>query len=337
MLYMKILEAAYYNENDPFAYQWLLNLIEHNLIAPGDVDGRSIEDVPPADVAPYRQAHFFAGIGVWSHALQHAGYQPRSAKERVWTMSCPCQPFSAAGKGAGFADERHLWPAAYWLIQQCRPELLFGEQVAHGGGVPWLDLVHADLEAIQYTCGAVNLPACGFGAPHIRQRAWWVAYAGDAADNVAHAEREQRRSRGKCYRSDEDGEKVWNFHRENFNPRSDAGSLEHSKRGRRFGRQTSPSADYHAGPTSEREKGDHGSGEPDTHWPAPTPADALNGYWQSPDWLLCTDGKYRPVRSGTQPLANGVAQRVGRLRAYGNAIVGPVAAEFIKAALEVVP
>ena len=106
-----MIEAAYYNENDPFAYQWLLNLIKKKLITEGDVDGRSIEDVPPCDVAPYRQAHFFAGIGVWSYALRKAKYSERSPSERVWTGSCPCQPFSAAGQGGGFADERHLWPA----------------------------------------------------------------------------------------------------------------------------------------------------------------------------------------------------------------------------------
>lgn len=45
--------TAYYNENDPFAANWLRELIKANLIAPGDVDERSIEDVTPNDVAPY--------------------------------------------------------------------------------------------------------------------------------------------------------------------------------------------------------------------------------------------------------------------------------------------
>jgi hypothetical protein len=55
--------------------------------------------------------------------------------EPIWTGSCPCQPFSAAGKGGGFADERHLWPAFHWLIEQCRPELVLGEQVASKDGL----------------------------------------------------------------------------------------------------------------------------------------------------------------------------------------------------------
>jgi len=60
--------TAYYNENDPTAAQWLRNLIAAGLIAPGDVDERSITDVRPADLRGYAQCHFFAGIGVWSRA-----------------------------------------------------------------------------------------------------------------------------------------------------------------------------------------------------------------------------------------------------------------------------
>jgi DNA (cytosine-5)-methyltransferase 1 len=107
--------AAYYNEIDKQAAQWLRNLIDAGLIAKGDVDERSIEDVRPGDLRGYTQCHFFAGIGVWSYALRRAGW---SDDRPVWTGSCPCQPFSAAGEGAGFADERHLWPAFFHLISE---------------------------------------------------------------------------------------------------------------------------------------------------------------------------------------------------------------------------
>ena len=53
---------AYYNEIDPYAAQWLRNLIMGGHIAPGDVDERSIEDVHPDDLKPYTQCHFFAGL-----------------------------------------------------------------------------------------------------------------------------------------------------------------------------------------------------------------------------------------------------------------------------------
>ena len=105
---------AYYNENDPFAAQWLRNLIAAGHIAAGDVDDRSIKDVQPEDLKGYTQCHFFAGIGGWSYALRLAGWPD---DKPVWTGSCPCQPFSQAGQKAGFSDIRHLWPTWDNLIE----------------------------------------------------------------------------------------------------------------------------------------------------------------------------------------------------------------------------
>ena len=166
--------SAYYNEIDPFAADWLRGLIRAGHIAPGEVDTRSIEDVAPDDLAGFAQCHFFAGIGTWSYALRRAGW----ADDRpVWTGSCPCQPFSAAGKRRGTADERHLWPAFFHLIGQCRPVTVFGEQVASCDGLAWFDLVLSGLEGTGYAVGVVDTCAAGFGAPHIRQRLYWVAHA----------------------------------------------------------------------------------------------------------------------------------------------------------------
>lgn len=164
--------AAYYNEIDPFAAQWLRELINAGAIAPGDVDERDIADVDPDDLAGFCQCHFFAGIGVWSYALRLAGWPD---DRPVWTGSCPCQPFSSAGKRAGFVDERHLWPEFSRLIRECRPATVFGEQVASKDGLAWLDLVQNSLENAGYACGALDTCAAGVGAPHIRQRLYWVA------------------------------------------------------------------------------------------------------------------------------------------------------------------
>ncbi len=166
------LTKAYYNEHDPKAAAWLRELIKQGHIAYGDVDERSIEDVSPHELKGYTQCHFFAGIGVWSYALRRAGWPD---DRQVWTGSCPCQPFSSAGKAGGFDDERHLWPTFHHLIEQCNPDTVFGEQVASKDGLAWLDLVQADLEGTGYATGAVDLCAAGIGAPHIRQRLWFVA------------------------------------------------------------------------------------------------------------------------------------------------------------------
>ncbi|MBT1426893.1 DNA cytosine methyltransferase [Dickeya dianthicola] len=165
---------AYYNEIDKFAAQWLRNLIDAGHIAPGIVDTRSIEDVTANDIHGFTQCHFFAGIGVWSYALRRAGW-PDS--KPVWTGSCPCQPFSAAGKKGGVADERHLWPAFFHLIHQRRPDVVFGEQVASSDGRAWFDTVQNDMENVDYACAALDLCAAGVGAPHVRQRLFWVAHA----------------------------------------------------------------------------------------------------------------------------------------------------------------
>lgn len=171
--------TAYYNEHDPKAAAWLRELIKQGVITDGEVDERSIEDVVPADLVRFDRCHFFAGIGVWDHALTEAGW-PDS--RRVWTGSCPCQPFSAAGKGAGFDDERHLWPSWFHLIDTYRRSIgriptIFGEQVASKDGLTWLDTVQTDLEAIGYATATIDFPSAGVGAPHIRQRLYFVADA----------------------------------------------------------------------------------------------------------------------------------------------------------------
>lgn len=163
----------YYNENDPKAAAWLQELINAGHIPQGHVDERSITTVSPTDLRGYRQCHFFAGIGGWPLALQLAGVSPDTP---LWTGSCPCQPFSNAGKRLGTDDERHLWPVWAKLIEQCKPPTVFGEQVASKSGRAWLCGVRAQMETMGYAVGAADLCAAGVSSPQIRQRLWWVGY-----------------------------------------------------------------------------------------------------------------------------------------------------------------
>ena len=268
--------AAYYNEFEPYAAEWLRNLIKKGLIADGEVDERSIVDVSPEDLRGFTQCHFFAGIAGGPLALRLAGWPD---ERPVWTGSCPCQPFSIGGDGKGFEDERHLWPEFHRLIAECRPPVIFGEQVASKAGLVWLDAVFADLEGSGYAAGAVDCCAAGVGAPHIRQRLWFVAH------RLANAHDTRLEGWGGTI-----GCEV----------RADGQAAARGSCG--------------------------GDGAPSQ----------ANGCWRDADWLLCRDGGWRPVEPGTRPLAHGISGRVGRLRAYGNAVVPQVAAEVIGAYMEIV-
>jgi DNA (cytosine-5)-methyltransferase 1 len=293
---------AYYNENDQFAVAWLRNLIARNLIARGEVDARSIVDVRASDLAGYTQHHFFAGIGVWSYALRCAGWED---DRPVWTGSCPCGPFSIIGRRHGFTDERHLWPVWAPLISECRPRIVLGEQVASKDGLAWLDLVHADMEAADYTVGAIDLCAAGVGAPHIRQRLYWVGLAG-----IARLER---------HAGNGDDATGWALPCRPAAAAMSSGALALADMERREEQRATRLHNHGTQGHNSARRG------------------PVNGHWREADWLLCRDERWRCVEPGTFPLAHDAANRVGRLRGYGNALVAPVAQAFIEAVMEAMP
>jgi len=330
---------AWYNEIDSFAAEWLRELARNGHIAEGKVDDRSILQVAPDDIG-HGQAHFFAGIGAWSYALRLAGWPDDLP---VWTGSCPCQPFSVAGKRRGVGDSRHLWPVWRALIAECRPPIVFGEQVASPAGRGWLSDVRADLEALGYAVGAADLCAAGVGAPHVRQRLFWGAV------RVENTDRERREGERVQLRPWQEGPALPEA---SWRSTSSGGRLgdSHGESARRIVAGPPAEKAGHASPRhsaggvgdSAGSPGTGGSGRlgdsdgtgPQRSWHGwPT---AYTDPWADPIWIDCADGKRRPAKPSIQPVAHGATARMGRLRAYGNAIVPQVAAAFIRSFVEAI-
>lgn len=345
----------YYNEWDKGAAAWLRELIKRGHIPFGVVDERSITEIRPEDLDGFTQCHFFAGIGGWPLALRLAGV---SEDTPCWTGSPPCQPFSAAGKQLGQFDPRHLAPVFLDLISECRPPVLFGEQVAAAIGKSWMCDLQTHLEGEDYAVGFAVLPACSVGAPHKRDRLFFGAH--NLAESLC-AERDRERLHGlgksnqtqrsrtaaeptgrgysgglvyadserlqrKRRDSDSQGREGQNIRQAGLRngARAETDDLAYpSQRGR--GKERENARRVIVGDSAEgRAAGCGTSGGNSAAYPR-------HGFWSDADWLGCRDGKFRPVEPGTFPRANGIPARVGRLRGYGNAIVPQVAAEFIKA------
>ena len=336
--------AAYYNELDPSAAAWLRELIRRNLIAPGDVDERSIADVKPSDLMGYRQCHFFAGIGIWSYALRLADWPD---DQECWTGSCPCQPFSAAGKGEGYADERHLWPHWHRLIGERRPAAIFGEQVDAAIRTGWLDDVCLSLESLGYAVGAISFPACSVGAPHIRQRLYFVANSAQARRSpyITWQEPNQRqKSSDNC-----EGRELWpSLVRhgatcelaDTTDPRRpgarqhDGGSPSLSTRSEQCSADGIMGNADNEGSQGRQLLGTIEGGNSADRRIARSPG-ATNGFWHNAEWIACRDGKSRPVEPGVTPLVTGTPARVVKLRGYGNSINAEAAKAFIQAYMSI--
>lgn len=321
----------YYNEFDKKTAAWLRELIAQGYLPKGHVDDRSIVDVQPGDLDGYTQCHFFAGIGGWPYALQLADWP---TTKPVWTGSCPCQPFSVAGKGLGTKDARHLWPEMFRLIRECRPTTVFGEQVASKAGREWLGHLLADVESVGYAGAGSDLCSAGVGADHVRQRLFWVAdskHDGSYRANGLASIEDKYRSDGRLSLGDSN---------------QTVGLADSTSNGLEGGRgkdirwRNEGIQARGNGPWSGSAFGDSGllhatSGrraQDDDSLASEQPhqADARGGTTT----VLCGDGKTRRLGSGITPVAHGIPARVVRLRGYGNAIDPRVASEFIGAFMD---
>lgn len=365
------MSRAYYNEIDKFAAAWLRELIKAGAIAPGDVDERDIRDVQPSDLEGYTQCHFFAGIGVWSYALRNAGWPDNRP---VWTGSCPCQPFSAAGGRSGFADDRHLWPHWFHLISKRRPAVCFGEQVASKDGLAWLDIVHNHMEAADYAFAAVDTCSAGVGAPHIRQRLRFAAHAGrdgqlrsaqpysgsvqpeqqaprranDAGrclvGALAHGESQRRAGRP----DDEDGRRgqlasgrdgtVGGLAHHHHHPGLEEFGVEPARSECATAERSGAACQLADASSSRHDRGRASVASAQDGPIEPQRQGAAggptNGFWRDAEWIFCTDQKWRAVEPGAFPLAHGAPAHVGRLRGYGNAVDAEATRVFIEAYIE---
>lgn len=331
----------YLNEHDPFAASWLERLSELGHIPVSTVDRRDIQQVQGADLDGYDQCHFFAGLGGWCEALRLAGWP---ADAPVWTGSCPCQPFSVAGKGKGEADERHLWPEFRRLIAKCKPPVVIGEQVASAAGRQWLAGVRADLEALGYVVGAADLCAAGAGAPHIRQRLFWVAYSGSSPSRNAERRQGTGESAESCERRAEEEQANLDDVAairlgESFQSRLEglAGDGDDGSEPGRLGADAAGSTPTASGGLVDAASDGREQWRAEPSWRLTVSGCgglAISGFWSRYAVVHCRDGKARRVEPGIQPLAHGVQNRVGLLRGAGNAIVPQIAAVFIEACMD---
>lgn len=199
-------------------------------------------------------------------------------------------------------------------------------------------LFSSDLEACGYAVGAANLCAASVGAPHIRQRLWFVGVLGDIQDSNGRrstSSENKRRGSPKARRSSRADGAIHPVstglerYTEHENRSNERGRIEKEKD--RSVASTSCCASDMAFSNSVDEgvrdlQRGGGFVQLETN---PTA-----GFWSDAEWIYCRDDRWRPVEPGTFPLAYGVTNRMGLLRAFGNSIVPQVAATFIEAVMD---
>ena len=221
----------------------------------------------------------------------------------------PCQPVSHAGKQKGSDDERWMWGETLRVVADLQPAFFVAENpigiLNHDGGRTFRGLLRA-LASVGYVCEWHVIAASDVGAPHRRQRVWLVAYA----DSVSRTEGQPRRTGG-CV------------------PTASAGSQGRQDEGQTravAGRCSADVADSDRRGLKVQRIAEHGDEQS-------TQRDFSNrrspwGFWQGPSDVNCP--------WATEPklgrLADGIPNRVDRLRCLGNAVV-PQIVELIGRAI----
>ena len=261
----------------------------------------------------------------------------------------PCQPFSVAGKQKAIQDDRHLWPDMFRVIKETKPTWVIGENVRNiisiSAGMV-LEQVYLDLESEGYEVQSFIIPASAVNAPHQRYRTWIVAYS------------ECNEHRQEIRRSYKETSKVQKEHRQNDNQSWQSSGtssirfsdqryddVENTRRSSRRGKST-------------RNKESIGPGSPQqTQWTSDS--NKVRGSSERTETVAYTDSqrgclwetdRQNAEDVGQSPrckvtgnwdfapnvgrVANGIPNRVDRLRGLGNAIVPQIAYQIGKAIME---
>jgi len=361
-----MVSKTYYNEFDKKKCAALKTLIEDGHISKGDIDDRPIKEVMPDDVRNYERCHFFAGIGLWDYALDLARWEKG---RRVWTGSCPCQPFSIAGRQKGKKDDRHLWPEWFRLIEECQPSVIFGEQVKDAITKGWLDDVYQGLEENNYAVGSIVMPASAIGAPHRRERLWFVGYRDEVRELQQERSVQDQRERVSDASSVGDSGRITERHKKTGISRerkhsnaqafgtktrngfTDTSLVGNTKHNGYFASEVPESKKQAIQHDTQRKdstgKFEGASESGNVAYPDSSRPQRYRGFeqeqiqerwereerhtWSSGVWINCPDEKQRLVEPRIPLLVNGYPERVGVIHSAGDAIVPQLAAEFIKA------
>jgi len=245
------------------------------------------------------------------------------------TGGFPCQPFSVAGRRKGKGDDRFLWGEMLRIIKESKPTFVIGENVA---GIVNMELDNciSELESEGYETQAFIIPACAVSSPHRRDRVWIVAHSehngcdsrsdtSETGSNIKDGSSEENRQFG-----EEQG----------FRPRKGSADVANSNSIRpvQCTSETKQRRD-----TSRHSKGESKGSSEDVSY---TNTEGLQGRVQegiidkqrgnkqgNRSATQCSTGWQgnRDSNWATEPnvlrVANGVPNRVDRLKGLGNAIV----------------
>lgn len=250
-------------------------------------------------------------VPIFSDIFDFRGAEYRGVS--LLTGGFPCQPFSVTGKRGGAKDDRHLWPEMLRVIDEARPAWVLGENVP--GIIPMeLDNVLSDLEAIGYACRPFTIPACAVDAKHRRDRLWIVAH-----DTRIQSGRKDERAERE--RVGEGGQSI-------------AGNLSYARCERDRANQSESKCG--SSETSDdcalRQDVSDTSGDGCRQVvKSITGGTATQRAIREIEYGSCADGwaRWEPEPSVGR-VANGIPNRVDRLRGLGNAIVPQVAYEILK-------